>query len=285
MATDERGASGVDAVEDVDFCAGHPDTPTRLRCSRCDRPICGRCAIPATVGQHCPWCVAEARKSAPRVRSAMAATAPAVLAIVAVNIAFYLAQQAVGPALTLALGAVPAAIARGEWYRLLTPMLLHASLWHIALNMLVLWIYGPSVEEAFGTPRFVGMYVISGFLGGATSFAFGACRSLGVGASGAIFGIVGVLLVHLYRRRRSAFVAGHLKNLMFFIGLNLLVGFVWPHIDYLAHLGGLASGVALGAGADRQAGRLATATSLATALGVVAVGVGLVAWRSATFSC
>ena len=265
-------------------CAGHPDTPTRLRCSRCERPICGRCAIPATVGQHCPWCVAEARRSAPKVRSAMAATAPGVLAIVALNAIFFVAQ-ALLPGLTLRLGAVPGAIADGQWYRLLTPMLLHAGVWHIVLNMLVLWIYGPSVETAFGTARFAAMYAISGLLGGATSFAFGACRSVGVGASGAIFGIVGVLLVHLYFRRRSAFVAGYLKNLLFFVGLNLLLGFVWPRVDYFGHMGGLASGLVVGAGFDRSGGGAPRASGWLVAAATLAAGVALVAWRASGFSC
>ncbi|CAN5668808.1 rhomboid family intramembrane serine protease [soil metagenome] len=274
----------VDGSE-VTYCSGHPDTPTKLRCSRCDRPICGRCAIPATVGQHCPWCIAEARKSAPRVRSAMAATAPVVIAIVAVNAAFFFAQQLV-PGLTVRLGAIPAAIADGQWYRLLTPMLLHAGLLHIGLNMFVLWVYGPNVEQAFGTARFVAMYVITGFLGGATSFVFGPCRSLGVGASGAIFGIVGVLLVYLYNRRRSAFVAGYLKNLMLFVGINLVFGFVLPRIDNFAHIGGLVAGMALGAGFDgRRPGIASTAIQTITAVAVVGAGLALVATRATSFSC
>ena len=266
-------------------CAGHPGTLTRLRCSRCDRPICGRCAIPATVGQHCPWCVAEARRSAPKIRSTMGATAPGVVAIVAVNAAFYLAQTVV-PGLTARLGAIPGAIAHGEWFRLVTPMLLHAGLWHIALNMLVLWIYGPSVERAFGTARFLAMYVISGFIGGVASFAFGPCRSLGVGASGAIFGIVGVLLVHLYNRRRSDFVAANLKNLLLFVGLNMVLGLVWPWVDVFAHVGGLAAGVALGAGFDGPAGRgISGGRGVLVATAVVIAGISATAWRAAGFTC
>ena len=265
-------------------CAGHPETPTRLRCSRCDRPICGRCAIPATVGQHCPWCVAEARKSAPKIRSAMAATAPGVVAIVALNAAFFLGQ-ALLPGLTFRLGAVPGAIADGQWYRLLTPMLLHGHVWHIVLNMLVLWIYGPSVEQAFGTARFLAMYVVAGFIGGVASFALGPCNSLGVGASGAIFGIVGVLLVHLYNRRRSTFVAGYLKNLLLFVGLNMVLGLVWPRVDLFAHLGGLAAGVALGAGFDAGEGRASTGRGVLVAAGLVAAGVAIAASRATGFTC
>ena len=265
-------------------CAGHPDTPTRLRCSRCDRPICGRCAIPATVGQHCPWCVAEARKSAPRIRSTMGATAPGVVAIVAVNALFFLGQ-ALLPGLTFRLGAVPSAIADGQWYRLLTPMLLHGHLWHIVLNMLVLWLYGPSVEQAFGTARFVAMYVVAGFIGGVASFALGPCNSLGVGASGAIFGIVGVLAVHLYNRRRSTFVAGYLRSLLIFVGLNMVLGLVWPRVDLFAHLGGLVAGVALGVGFDRPDGRTAGPRGVIVAVALVAAGVAIAAWRASGFSC
>src|ERR687895_2650521 len=75
------------------FCYGHPDTPTGLRCTRCDRPICGRCAIPASVGQHCPECVAEARRSAPKVRSALRATAPVVMTILIINVVMWLIQS------------------------------------------------------------------------------------------------------------------------------------------------------------------------------------------------
>ena len=282
--TPPRSPEPVVDEPEVVYCSGHPDTPTKLRCSRCERPICGRCAIPATVGQHCPWCVAEARRSAPKVRSAVAANAPAVLAIVAVNAAFFLFQEALG--LTFRLGAIPPLIADGQWYRLVTPMLLHAGLWHILLNMLVLWVYGPNVEQAFGSVRFVAMYVISGFVGGAASFAFGPCRAVGVGASGAIFGIVGVLLVFLYNRRRSAFVAGYMRNLMLFIGINLVFGLVWPNIDYFAHLGGLAAGVALGAGFDRRgSGAGVAGVQLLTAAGVIGVGLFLVVTRAAGFSC
>src|SRR5918997_5844549 len=112
--TPPRSPEPVVDEPEVVYCSGHPDTPTKLRCSRCERPICGRCAIPATVGQHCPWCVAEARRSAPKVRSAVAANAPAVLAIVAVNAAFFLFQEALG--LTFRLGAIPPLIADGQWY-------------------------------------------------------------------------------------------------------------------------------------------------------------------------
>src|SRR5919106_6024932 len=132
------------------YCYGHPDVPTRLRCSRCDRPICGRCAIPASVGQHCPECVAEARRSRPKVRTALAATAPAVLVLLVTNVVVYIGQQLLGfDAVTGRFAQVPGAIVDGEWYRLVTAMFLHAPnfVLHLLFNMYVLYVYGPYVEQ------------------------------------------------------------------------------------------------------------------------------------------
>lgn len=275
------GASGSALEESEEtYCYGHPNTPTRLRCSRCERPICGRCAIPASVGQHCPECVAEARKTAPRVRSAVAAQAPAVVAILAINVGVFVLQQLV-PGLTRQFALMPGEIADGEWWRLFTPMVLHSSrIFHILLNSLVLWIYGPHVERAFGTVRFVVLYLISGFIASVTSYAFGPVNIIGVGASGAIFGIAGVLLVYLYRRRSSTFVYAEMRNLGAFIGLNLVLGFVIPGIDYLAHLGGLLGGMALAVGFDRGDRRTSPALQMATAAVVIGAGVGLLMYRT-----
>ena len=278
-----------DAVQVLDeseqlYCYGHPKTATKLRCSRCERPICGRCAIPASVGQHCPECVAEARRKTPKVRSAIRATAPAVMVLIAITVLAYLLQVPLG--LTREYGSLPPAIADGEWWRLVTAMFLHspAIIFHILFNMYVLYIYGPNVEEAFGTLRFVTMYLLSGFFASAVSYALGPCNVLGVGASGAIFGIAGVLLVYLYNRRSSTFIQTYLRNIVFFIGINLVFGFILPNIDNFAHMGGLAAGVALGAGFD-YGRRSPAALQLVTALAVGGGGVLLVMWRTATFVC
>jgi membrane associated rhomboid family serine protease len=268
----------LDETEET-YCYGHPDTPTKLRCTRCGRPICGRCAIPASVGQHCPECVAEARRSAPKVRSAIASTAPAVTAILAINIGIFILQQ-LAPTITFRFGLVPRAIAEGEWWRLFTPMVLHANGFHILMNSLVLWIYGPHVENAFGTARFVALYVISGFIGSVASYAFSPPFILGVGASGAIFGIAGVLLVYLYRRRSSSFVYAEMRNVMFFVGLNLALGFLLPGIDYWAHIGGLVAGMVLCLGFDRGEKTISTGLALATSVLVMGAGVVVVMLRS-----
>lgn len=265
------------------YCYGHKDTPTKLRCSRCERPICGRCAIPASVGQHCPECVAEARRSTPKIRTALQATAPGVRAIIGITILVYIADQLLG--LTGELASYPPATAAGQWYRLLTPMLLHANLLHIGLNMYILYIYGPHAEQAFGTARFVAIYVISGFLGAVASYAFSPCQALGVGASGAVFGIAGVLFAFAYNRRSSALMGSFLGGLRFFIIANLIFGFIIPGIDNFAHLGGLTAGLLLGFGFDRPESPTKATVQLATAAAVIALGVGLVVYRTATFTC
>jgi membrane associated rhomboid family serine protease len=264
--------------DEVTYCYGHPKTPTKLRCSRCDRPICGRCAIPAPVGQHCPECVAEARKSRPKVRAALQANAPAVYALLAINIVMYVAQQ-VSPRVTFELAMIPQLVDSGEWYRLITAMFLHAGLWHIGFNMYALYLFGPTIEQAFGTRRFVAMYFVAGLAGSAASFAFPP-HVPSLGASGAIFGILGVMLVYLYNRRTQTFIGHYLRNLLGLLAINFAIGFLpGLNIDWVAHLGGLIGGMALGYGFDRGVGAAAKsppALQLASLLVVFGVSAFLV---------
>jgi membrane associated rhomboid family serine protease len=274
----------VDESEET-YCYGHPKTPTRLRCSRCDRPICGRCAIPASVGQHCPECVAEARRSSPRVKRVSTSGARAVFAILAINVGIFVLQLAMGgpggpnDELLARFAGSPPAIALGEWYRLLTPMVLHLSIAHIALNSMALYFIGPPVEQAFGTVRFVVMYVIAGFTGSVASYVFGSCGG-GAGASGAIFGIMGVLLVYTAQRRSNALMNAFFGNILFWLGLNFVFGLVAPNIDIWAHLGGLAGGMMLALGFDRGAVMRSTGVQIATAAAVVGLGILLVVVRT-----
>lgn len=279
--------------EEETFCYGHPDTPTRLHCTRCDKPICGRCAVPASVGQHCVWCVAEARKSAPKVRSTMQANSPAVLVILIVNLVIWMGQNFI-PAITETFAAHGPSIASGEWWRLLTPMFLHApftgglfSLLHIGFNSYILRMFGPNIEEAYGTWRFVPMYLIAGFAGSAASYLVGSCFTISLGASGAIFGVVGVLLALLYRRRASTIVAGYMRSLMFFVGINLFIGFSVARIDNAAHIGGLLAGLAMGwlAGDPQTWARGGASRYVVSLLVVGGAALLVVMYRTANFAC
>ena len=281
------------AQEDETYCYGHPNRPTKLRCSRCDRYICGQCAIPASVGQHCPECVAEARKSTPRVRTAMAANAPATRAIIAVTVAIYVLQIFTGDLLLDRFASNSIEIWRGEVYRLLTSIFLHAplrgsfSILHIAFNMYILSIYGAQVEQTFGTRRFVFLYFATGLFASAVSYNLNDCI-VGFGASGAVFGMVGVLLYYLYNRRSSTIAGAYLRDITIFIMINLMFGFTLQGIDNFAHLGGLIGGIALAAGMDRRPtveAQSPLGLQIATASLVLGVGVALVVQRTATFAC
>ena len=280
------------AQENETYCYGHPDRPTKLQCTRCDRYICGQCAIQASVGQHCPECVAEARKTAPRVRTAMVANAPVTVAIIALTVGVYLLELFGGDAFVNRFTSLAPAIADGQVYRLLTSVFLHLPLsegsyaiMHIAFNMYILSIYGSQVEQLFGSVRYAFLYLATGFFASAASYGFQQCSN-GLGASGAVFGIVGILLVYLYNRRSARVVDPHLQSLGMFVLINLALGFMIPRIDNVAHIGGLVAGAALAAGFDRS--RLSKpsaplALQIATALFVLAAGAALVVQRTASF--
>ncbi|HVF52896.1 MAG TPA: rhomboid family intramembrane serine protease [Actinomycetota bacterium] len=232
--------------------------------------------------------MAEARKTAPKVRSAARANAPAVVAIIVVNVVIFIAQLG-SAGVTNRFAAFAPAIQNGEYYRLITAMFLHSPsfILHILFNMYILYAYGQNVEQAFGTLRFIVMYLVAGFMGSVASYAFGSCNAASVGASGAIFGVVGILVIYAYNRRTSAIMSQYLRGIMIFIGINMVISFGLPNIDYLAHIGGLLAGMALGLGFDRGlvSGRArSVALQAAFVVAMVGVGVALLVWRTANFA-
>jgi rhomboid protease GluP len=134
----------------------------------------------------------------------------------------------------------------GEYYRFLTSMFLHGSILHIAFNAYSLFALGPETERMYGTPRFAALYFISGFAGGVASYAFSPFPS--VGASGAIFGLVGGLAAFFYASRKTLgeMARQQLGGLITVIMLNLFIGFSGTNIDNFAHIGGLVGGAAVG---------------------------------------
>ena len=127
---------------------------------------------------------------------------------------------------------------QGDWYRLVTAMFLHASLLHLGFNMLALYWFGTVVEQALGTWRFLLLYFVSGIAGSAGALALSDPFAVTVGASGAIYGILGALLVLEYRATGS--FAGQALGL---IVINLALTFAIPNISIGGHLGGLAGGI------------------------------------------
>ena len=137
------------------------------------------------------------------------------------------------------------ALLAGQYWRLITPIFLHANIVHIGLNGYFLYLIGPQVERAFGTPRFTAIFMLSGIAGVLASFAFSSYDSLG--ASGALFGLIGALIPFLYRNRKiMTNTQRYMRNIILVIVVNLLIDVVpGLNIDYWAHLGGLAAGLLL----------------------------------------
>lgn len=135
-------------------------------------------------------------------------------------------------------------IASGEWQRLLICIFLHGNVWHLFLNTYALFQLGRIVEGIYGYRKFFIAYVLSGLSGSFLSFLLNF-RQVGVGASGAIFGLAGLLFAGgLKYRNTSLYRLG--MSLLPFIFINLLIGFTVPAIDNAAHVGGLLAGMGLG---------------------------------------
>jgi membrane associated rhomboid family serine protease len=241
-------------------CYRHPNVLTGVHCTRCGRPICTDCMNPAPVGYQCPDDVAEARRSLPRGRSriTIGGTGAATRALLVINIGMFVVEVVAGSGRAVAgapslrtlfdLGAMqPVAIAQGhQYWRLFTAMFLHAGLIHLALNMYGLYLFGTIIEAAFGQFRFLLVYLVAGLMASVASFVFSDPGSVAVGASGAIFGLLGAWVAYNFRRRGTAFASQNLRWAAMLIGINLVLGFSIGGIDNFAHLGGLVTGVAAG---------------------------------------
>lgn len=255
-------------------CYRHPTRETGVSCSNCGRPICTDCMTPTTVGMRCPEC-AKQRTRVVRPR-AMASAAPvATQALIAINVVAYLAQLATGSGFGNVSGTVyqhgvlfgPFVGVLDEYWRLVTSGFLHASFWHIALNMVFLWFIGRSLEPAIGSARFVAAYGAS-LLCGSFGVLLLEPHSAALGASGAIFGLLGALIVEARSRGIDLWATGLIQialiNFAFtFLGSNIAVG---------AHLFGFAGGVLVGVIFDQfDRRRLPRWSSLAACVALAAV--------------
>jgi membrane associated rhomboid family serine protease len=164
---------------------------------------------------------------------------------------------------------------------LFTAMFLHAGLLHIGFNAYALWLFGTMIERDFGTGKFVAIYFVTGFLASVASYVFGPVVSVGVGASGAIFGVFGAFIAYNYRRRHLALASANLRWAMTLIALNAVLAFSFGTIDWRAHVGGLVSGIAAGVVAEgfgpRSQRRLIAIAGFAA---LIVLGTVLVVWRT-----
>ena len=229
--------------------------------------------IPASVGFQCPECVRAGNKNVRRATTVFGGRVsddPGWVSklLIGMNVVFYVLQVAVGPTVEHHLWLIggpafdPAiqqvvGVADGEYYRLLTAAFLHGSVIHLALNMYALYLFGPPLEAAFGRIRFAAVYFVSALGGSAASYAVSGPGQPSLGASGAIFGLLGAYLVVSRKLQRDT------TMVLVLLLINFIYGFIVPRIDWRAHLGGLIAGSLCAAAiayapeqaADRLAGR------------------------------
>jgi membrane associated rhomboid family serine protease len=230
------------------YCYRHPDRETGVTCSECGRPICPDCMVFAPVGIRCPDHAGRTQGAA-RVgttvrRASYEGTGALVTkALVAINVGIYLLELGMGGNLNgtgnriyekgVLYGPL---VADGEWWRLFTAMFLHYGPLHLGLNMLALWWFGSAVETVLGRGRYLLLYIVSGLAGSAGALIANP-NALTVGASGAIFGILGAAFV--LERQRTYVLGGGAGAL---IVLNIIFSLAVPGISIGGHLGGLAGG-------------------------------------------
>ncbi|MFB4423260.1 rhomboid family intramembrane serine protease [Streptomyces sp. QL37] len=239
-------------------CYRHPGRETGIRCTRCERPICTDCMIEASVGFHCPECVRQGSGTGhhpaanrPRTLAGGSVAADPRLVtkiLLGLNLAVFIAVSVAGRSLLddlllfgRAYSGDPSAgiegVAEGQWYRLVTSMFLHQEVWHIAFNMLGLWWLGGPLEAALGRARYLALYLLSGLAGSALTYAVSDPGQGSLGASGAIFGLLGATAVLMRRMNYD------MRPVIALLVVNLIFTFnPWGGIAWQAHVGGLVAG-------------------------------------------
>lgn len=136
----------------------------------------------------------------------------------------------------------------GQYYRLFSSMFLHAGAAHLFFNMYALYILGVQTEQMYGRERYLVIYFLGGVTGSVLSAAFGDPMVPSVGASGAVFALLGTQILYFYRNRETlgAYGQGALRQYLILLAINLFLGFTIPRIDNLGHIGGLIGGAVLG---------------------------------------
>lgn len=269
-------------------CYRHPSRETGVSCSSCGRPICPDCMTPTPVGMRCPEC-SQQRTKVMRMRD-MATVPQVTYALIAVNVIAFLSEGnltlnggGVGNSVYLK-GALLGSsenpllagqgVAHGQWWRLVTSGFLHENILHIGFNMLVLYYLGTMLEPALGRVKFAVIYGVS-LLTGSFGSLLVSPHVLTVGASGAVFGMMGAAVIEL-RARQIPLMQSGVGGLIL---INLVISFTLPGISWGGHIGGLIGGAL--AALVIQLGDRNRAQALALA-GCAAIAVAAVAGSLAT---
>jgi membrane associated rhomboid family serine protease len=278
-------------------CYRHPGRETWIRCQRCERPICPDCMNSAAVGFQCPDCVKAGARTTRSGRLPYGGTPSANPSLISVglivlNIAVWLsivADNGGNSGLVDHLSITPQAhlvraaadqvqlidgVSMGAWWQVVTSGFTHVSPVHIGVNMLSLYFLGPALEGVLGRARFLAVYAVSTVSASAAVMLFSDPNAPTLGASGAIWGLLGALLVVAIK------VRGDVRTIVMWLVLNLFITFSVPSISWQGHLGGLAGGMLVTA-AIVYAPRARRAVVQWSAIGsVLAVAVVLIILRA-----
>ncbi len=244
-------------------CYRHPGRETWIRCQRCDRPICPDCMRSAAVGFQCPSCVKEGARTTrsgklPYGGAPSANPALTSIGLIALNIAVWLSIRSDGggsSGLVDKLALLPQdslrvapdgsrevieGVSGGAYWQVATSVFSHVEVWHIGFNMLALYFLGPQLELILGRARYLAVYLLSGLAGSTAVMWLSNENGQTLGASGAIFGLMGALLVVGLK------VRANVQQLIFWIGLNVVFTVTASSfISWQGHFGGLAGGALL----------------------------------------
>jgi len=275
----------------VATCYRHPGRETGVSCSNCGRPICPDCMTATPVGMRCPECARQRTKARSMGSVGVGEDPVLTYVLIGINVLVALGAFLGGASATgggglagsslLADGAVYRfAIDQGDYWRLLTAGFLHTGMIHLLFNMFALYVLGGMLEPAIGRVRFAVIYFVSLLAG-----SFGALllepTLPTVGASGAVFGLMGAAVVVMRHRGINPMESG----IGIWLGLNLLITFTIPNISIGGHLGGLVGGALAAVILTEVAGRgrvpASLATLLAAAIGVVSVAGAIAVSASA----
>lgn len=269
------------AATGVPTCYRHPGREAYIRCQRCNRTICPDCMRDAAVGHQCPECVKEAARGSRQHSALYGGRRSAdprltTFVLIGINAVVWLAITATGGNTSRVLGLLGltptgrceltdgsgryypdvvdgatcatlpvtdwhAGVADGAWWQLLTSAFTHVEIWHIAMNMFALFLFGPVLEGIVGRARFLAVYLVSAVSSSVLVLYLAGADSSTVGASGALFGLLGALLVVARKARLNS--QALVQNLMLGVAITVY-GLVVGGISWQGHLGGFVGGAA-----------------------------------------
>ncbi len=242
-------------------CYRHTERETYIRCQRCDRPICPDCMRDAAVGFQCPDCVRSGAKETRQARGPYGGRrrgGPPVVTftLIGLNVLVFLMLLSTGGRHSRLLGLfglMPTGgflvdtagnpyyaegVADGAVWQLVTSMFTHLEVWHIFFNLMALLILGPQLEVMLGRLRYTALYLLSGLAGSVTVLWLAAPGSITIGASGAIFGLMGALLVVARK------IGADTRSLLALLGINTVITVMGAqYISWQGHLGGFVGGL------------------------------------------